>query len=188
MNVKHIDDYLGKSDNRYFGSGYKKTIYKLEKSDICNNEIKNTYSIFYPTDWSKKKGKLNPHLSSVDVIILTLRMFTLYKNHVSFNYHDLMPSEIIIRSSKIPLENLDNIECFLKVKNSNDLVTLNGKIGNMNVQIILNKIKDEGYYNIDGFEDDVQIIKNINFISGEIATSEVMKYRKTEKLNIYLMY
>lgn len=79
--IENIDDYLGDGEYRFFGMGYRRVSYEIENASVNfkkkqgeEHTLTAALSVAYPIDWSKKKsGNLTPHLSSVDVIILTAR-------------------------------------------------------------------------------------------------------------------
>ncbi|MEQ2026718.1 AvrD family protein [Xenorhabdus szentirmaii] len=68
----NADSYLGSSKTRFFSSGYKKVDYEIKDEVILDNEYNSMLTLIYPDDWSiKNKKNLNPHLSSVDVILMS---------------------------------------------------------------------------------------------------------------------
>lgn len=74
-----IDDYLGPSARRFFGSGYRRVNYTVSNVTLTEREtgpagMTAVIGIRYPVDWSSKAtGDLRPHLSTIDVLILAVR-------------------------------------------------------------------------------------------------------------------
>ncbi len=75
IELASIDDYLGPAQQRFFGSGYRRSTYRLHPGTHGDTDLAATVDISYPTDWSRKKAgsDLRPHLSTVDVMILGIR-------------------------------------------------------------------------------------------------------------------
>jgi len=72
VGLANIDEYLGPSEGRFFGSGYRKAEYELGPVRQCGDTFEGLASISYPSGWSQKKAgvDLRPHLSTVDTMIL----------------------------------------------------------------------------------------------------------------------
>lgn len=73
---KNIDDFLGASSGRYFGSGYLRCSHSLHDFEAVskNNlaEFSCSASVSYPEDWSRKaNGNQAAHLSTIDVLELS---------------------------------------------------------------------------------------------------------------------
>lgn len=84
-----IDDYLGAADHRFFGLGYRRVLYDatdltltLRHPDDVKDSLDARLSVAYPRDWSLKKGHdLQPHLSSVDMLILCPQFCEVFLTH-----------------------------------------------------------------------------------------------------------
>jgi len=79
-----IDNVLGAYEKRFFGAGFRRVRQLLNNIFIHNLDGKGVIggqaSIHYPEDWSKK-GKairLEPHLSSIDALVLSAQLCELY--------------------------------------------------------------------------------------------------------------
>ncbi|RZU53801.1 avirulence D protein (AvrD) [Krasilnikovia cinnamomea] len=79
----HVDDYLGPSAERFFGSGYKRVSQRItglawipEPDLPAGGEAEVTY----PDDWSSKSHSLADavHLSTIDALVLSLRLVETY--------------------------------------------------------------------------------------------------------------
>ncbi|HEU4408578.1 MAG TPA: AvrD family protein [Polyangiaceae bacterium] len=77
-----IDDILGDSQKRFFGAGYRQVRQHVRDVRVDAGAAKSvhaTASIVYPAAWSKKKDReLQPHLSSVDAIVIGAQMCDAY--------------------------------------------------------------------------------------------------------------
>ena len=75
-----IDDYLGPSEGRFFGGGYRRARYQVDGIVVTPHGPAAgsvaTVSIGYPADWSRKARSvdLRPHLSTVDMLVLGLQL------------------------------------------------------------------------------------------------------------------
>lgn len=81
LRLASIDDYLGPSGSRFFGSGYRRVRYRIrdivtDDTERCPRWIRAKAGVFYPPDWSTKSAgvTLRPHLSTIDALILAVRM------------------------------------------------------------------------------------------------------------------
>ncbi len=78
--LRSIDDYLGPSEGRFFGGGYRRARYQVGDVRITAEGAASgtaaTVSIGYPADWSRKAKSvdLRPHLSTVDMLVLGLQL------------------------------------------------------------------------------------------------------------------
>ncbi|MBE8597630.1 AvrD family protein [Xenorhabdus sp. BG5] len=130
----NADSYLGASESRFFGSGYKKVDYIIKEEKILNNEYKSILTLVYPENWSIKSKKLNPHLSSIDVILMSAYASGKLLNQFDHSYYKI--TSMIIRSSRVPVEKLINIPINIGLNNCEEgVIYLRGKVGNMQVQL-----------------------------------------------------
>ncbi|GAA3765370.1 hypothetical protein GCM10022402_48340 [Salinactinospora qingdaonensis] len=74
---RSIDDYLGPSDTRFFSRGYRRAEHQVSDlrasaTDSSQPQMEATVTVDYPRDWSQKTDQvdLQPHLSSIDMIVL----------------------------------------------------------------------------------------------------------------------
>ena len=79
-----IDDILGDREKRFFSNGFRNVSYSLKNIKITSGstEINAVGSVFYPDNWSVKKDgtQLKPHLSTLDVLLLSLYVNILHIN------------------------------------------------------------------------------------------------------------
>ncbi|MBO1739299.1 AvrD family protein [Leifsonia sp. TF02-11] len=70
-----FDRYLGPASSRYFGSGYRKVAYGIDRIGIHpgRSALSAVGSVGYPVDWSVKDGRQSrAHLSTIDGVTLAL--------------------------------------------------------------------------------------------------------------------
>lgn len=72
---RRLEHYLGPSAQRYFGGGYRRTVYALGRFGVQaegeTRGVATSAQVIYPTDWSFKDGVARqPHLSTVDALVL----------------------------------------------------------------------------------------------------------------------
>jgi hypothetical protein len=83
--VNHIDDYLGSSAQRYFGSGHRRVSQRIsglawipaeDGTASPRLEARGTAEIMYPAAWSSKSNSTtgSAHVSTIDALALSLRM------------------------------------------------------------------------------------------------------------------
>jgi hypothetical protein len=82
-----VDAYLGPHEKRFFGKGYKRAQQRLTDISLVSGPGEKGFargraSVSYPSDWSKKGDRHQPpHLSSIDVLLLTGEIADLYLTH-----------------------------------------------------------------------------------------------------------
>ncbi|AGB83998.1 AvrD [Serratia sp. FGI94] len=126
--IENIDDYLGDGEHRFFGMGYRRVSYEIENISVSfkkkqgdEHKLTADLSVTYPVDWSKKKsGNLTPHLSSVDVIILTARFCEVMLSQC-YLYSPSENARTWIKNIKLKAgtsaqEDLENIPVVMKMK------------------------------------------------------------------------
>lgn len=113
----NIDEFLGPSDSRYFGSGYRRIRHHIRDIDMdCEaGRFSASIGIEYPQDWSKKgeRGDLRPHLSTVDILVSAIQLcdaFLLCRFGFSFEHErQLWLHHIGIKSARTAHEDLSDI-------------------------------------------------------------------------------
>lgn len=113
----NIDEFLGPSDSRYFGSGYRRIRHHIRDIDMdCEaGKFSASIGIEYPQDWSKKgeRGDLRPHLSTVDILVSAIQLcdaFLLCRFGFSFEHErQLWLHHIGIKSARTAHEDLSDI-------------------------------------------------------------------------------
>lgn len=177
--IADADAYLGPSGNRFFSSGYKRVSYDIADESARDNGYASSFKIIYPEDWSVKKNKLRPHLSSIDVMLMSARACgKILSTRNNFNFEI---SCITIRASKKPIEELDYIKIsFDVISESENTLFFSGKVGNMsvNLEVIRHEEHDlqlSPAFNIEGFKHSVQSIKNIRIKSKFESEALVIK-------------
>ncbi|PHM64145.1 syringolide biosynthetic protein AvrD1 [Xenorhabdus stockiae] len=131
----NADSYLGASKSRFFSSGYKKVDYIIKEENILSNEYQSTLTLVYPDDWSiKSKKNLNPHLSSIDVILMSFYASGKLLNQLEHSYYKI--TSMIIRASRVPVEKLIDIPISISLNHYGEgVIYLRGKVGNMQSQL-----------------------------------------------------
>ncbi|MFC4032354.1 AvrD family protein [Streptomyces polygonati] len=98
-----VDDYLGPSESRFFGSGYRRVGYTISDTVLVGTggtggtgasgasgasggagpSVRARAGISYPPDWSTKAegDELRPHLSTIDALILAVRFAEFLARH-----------------------------------------------------------------------------------------------------------
>lgn len=81
-----ITQHLGPNRDRYFAEGFKRVAHALTDLEIRPSDGRGTIRAFaeltYPENWSQKAtGRLRPHLSSVDALILSVELADAYLTH-----------------------------------------------------------------------------------------------------------
>lgn len=73
-----IDDLLGPSESRFFGSGYRRVGQRLNAAVLGRGapDAERRGSVLYPVDWSVKQqaAKLAPHLSTIDALLFAAQL------------------------------------------------------------------------------------------------------------------
>ncbi|ENV48739.1 hypothetical protein P255_02737 [Acinetobacter brisouii CIP 110357] len=144
---KDVDEFLGDKKTRYFGAGYLNSnhaIYDFSSESDDQNILK--FSCFgrvvLPQTWSiKGNGSQKPHLSTIDIIELSLLTFdhliqTVYSNLPKISYKSLI-YKMIIRAGKSPVESdFDQINIHGSMdKIDQETKALNLDISNMRIEI-----------------------------------------------------
>jgi hypothetical protein len=87
LHLDSVDDYLGPAASRFFGAGYRRVKYTMPDVAVngCGDDhrcLRSHVAVVYPADWSRKRAgiDLRPHLSTVDVLILAVRLAELQLN------------------------------------------------------------------------------------------------------------
>jgi hypothetical protein len=87
LRLDSVDDYLGTAASRFFGAGYRRVKYTMQDVAVngCADDhrcLRSHVAVVYPADWSRKKAAidLRPHLSTLDVLILAVRLAELHLN------------------------------------------------------------------------------------------------------------
>ncbi|MCK2240022.1 MULTISPECIES: AvrD family protein [unclassified Crossiella] len=94
LHLPTIEDYLGPATTRYFGDGHKRTrhhLHTITLSPAMPCTITATAAVDYPSDWSRKDQiDQPPHLSTIDVIILAVRLAEIHlTQHDGLSPHQL---------------------------------------------------------------------------------------------------
>lgn len=119
-----IDELLGPSAGRFFGSGYKRVGQQISRLGWVplgsgersgRRQVVGEATVVYPPDWSRKTGspRLVPHLSSIDALALALRLVEAFLA----DGYGLDPAEVsrawlrryVMRSGAQPQLDLDDV-------------------------------------------------------------------------------
>ncbi|MBI1759673.1 MAG: hypothetical protein HYR62_10710 [Actinobacteria bacterium] len=114
---KSIDDYLGSGETRFFASGYRRAQYQV--ADIVlvpagdpGPSVVAMVSVRYPADWSTKadRSDLRPHLSTVDMLVLSVQLSEAHLSHSYGLDPDLRKTmwlrKVSLRAGSAPQEDL----------------------------------------------------------------------------------
>jgi hypothetical protein len=81
LRYRSVDDVLGPSENRFFGTGYKRVRHEITdvvvSGDGAGGGVTRACArLAYPGDWSRKEpqGGLRPHLSTVDALVIAVQL------------------------------------------------------------------------------------------------------------------
>jgi putative uncharacterized protein mmyD len=143
---QHIDDFLGNSQSRFFGNGYKLTNPLLKETllsettdGILSLESIRQLQVSAGQDWSKKANEVQrPHLSTVDAIVLIAKcLYSALSDEASQNSTRNRLGKIDVRqleilSGKEPLEydSHSNFPVLLQLDRSAPHPNFSGTIGN----------------------------------------------------------
>lgn len=186
-----IEEIIGDSSNRYFGDGYKKVEYNIQSMNISQSKVKALFNIYYPSNWSIKKSiPTIPHLSTLDSVIISLKMITeflkyKFKYSVSLSYFFVEFLEV--KAGNYLNENLNNINATLEFDEDKFLFcgkisefSVNTKLSHLSLHEKLTDSNNDYYYN--GFKNKTSFVNNIdldivnNKIKAEINNNFSGKY------------
>jgi len=126
-----VDDFLGPSASRFFGSGYRRIGEHIGGLSLVtgpdgHGSVKGTARVVFPADWSvKRQGGVRPHLSTIDALVFAARLAELYLTAA----YGLGPEErsrmwlrrVDIRAGSAPTETeLDNLAVSAALKSTDD--------------------------------------------------------------------
>jgi hypothetical protein len=114
---RSIDDYLGPSDNRFFGRGYRRAGHYVEDVVVTPADgeragTRASVSVAYPDDWSTKASRtdLRPHLSTVDTLVLGVQLSEAYLTYAcgldDAQRRAMRLRKVTLRAGGEPQENL----------------------------------------------------------------------------------
>ena len=149
-----IDDCLGQAAKRYFGEGFKKVTQQVTDVSVGLADgtgfVHAKASLDYPADWSQKSDgvMLQPHMSSVDVLLIGIQLCELYLTHA----YSLGPAQrrkmwlrrFTMRAgphAQLDLTNIDTRACHIQVRTAPD--TLCGHVSIFDCVIGTMKIRCE---------------------------------------------
>ena len=130
--IRSIDEYLGPSSQRFFGSGYKRSTYHIQPH-MDDDKLSASVDVSYPTDWSLKgkESDLRPHLSTVDVMILGVRSTeTLLRNVLGLTPNQVelaTMQKLVIRAGTRPEESLEGLQLSAEIKNTDTTSNSDGQ-------------------------------------------------------------
>lgn len=115
MSGDGFEQVLGPAVRRYFGGGYRRTLYRLHEVHVAGSRAEGSAHVEYPDMWSTKSSSthLVPHLSTIDAAILAARMMEIILECVCGLDSDQVGRAWIrslsIRSGNAPVEALDRV-------------------------------------------------------------------------------
>ncbi|WP_087018731.1 AvrD family protein [Thaumasiovibrio subtropicus] len=194
----HIDDILGPSSSRYFGEGFKRTVYAPQVNYRQDN-AEGHVQIRYRTDWSKKKTTKprNPHLSTVDAILIAGQIAStlLQKKHRLSKSHcqQVWLRSITINAGQLAEEDLDAVPVhteLLATREDTDslfgfLSQFKTRLGTMEIDLCLDHTLDsdplnqvnEGQYFTQGYLDRLCDISGITPAEDNLSVTGDLRLR-----------
>ncbi|WP_026122737.1 AvrD family protein [Nocardiopsis halotolerans] len=122
--LNSIDDYLGPAGERFFGAGYRRSVYSFSTPVVTDEGFRATVDVNYPADWSKKDvgDDLTPHLSTIDVMVIGARCAeTLLERKFGLSEDDIGAAwirKVVIRAGTSPQEDLVGVPLTATVSKS----------------------------------------------------------------------
>lgn len=116
-----IDDYLGPSHGRFFGSGFRRATYRVDDVVVKagggdQDGAQATVNVAYPADWSRKVDNvdLRPHLSTMDMFVLGAALGEAHLTH-AYGLDDAMRQlawlrKVTLRAGTVPQEDLTDLD------------------------------------------------------------------------------
>ena len=133
-----VDALLGDHRQRYFGDGHKRTLYNVV-------EIDDTLfgSITHSGTWSSKsQQEVQPHLSTLDGVILASLLAEKYLEGIGELPNHYFLTKFEIKSGMKPIENLNQIPLVLKSSiTENDETVFKITVLDMKVSVTFRKIE-----------------------------------------------
>jgi hypothetical protein len=77
LHLSSVDEYLGPSSSRFFGSGYRRVTYRFGdlRFESSTSHVHGIAGADYPEDWSRKAhSNTRPHLSTIDALVFATRL------------------------------------------------------------------------------------------------------------------
>lgn len=139
--MANVDALLGDHRQRYFGDGHKRTLYGVTKIDD------NLFgSISHSGTWSSKsQQEVQPHLSTLDGVILASLLAEKYLESIGEDSSSYFLTKFEIKSGMKPIENLNEIPLILKSSvTENDYALFNVLILDMKVSVTFKNIDSSG--------------------------------------------
>jgi hypothetical protein len=133
-----IEDFLGPSDNRFFGAGFKRVDYDWTEKYRSPGETAGTITLRYPDDWSRKQAdlKLPPHLSTIDALVIAVGMAEHLLIELGLPVDASWIKKASIKAGTRPIEDLDSIAAtMLADKNEDGDYSFLADIGSMRVTL-----------------------------------------------------
>lgn len=136
--MANVDALLGDHRQRYFGDGHKRTLYGI--SEIDHNLFG---SISHSGTWSSKsQQEVQPHLSTLDGVILACLLAEKYLEEIGESPNHYFLTKFEIKSGMKPIENLNKIPLVLKSTiTEDDYTAFNALILDMKVNVTFKKIE-----------------------------------------------
>ena len=192
---KEIDEVLGDKNTRYFGAGYIHSAHDIynfcaETEDLETLKLSCLGKVVLPQMWSiKNNGSQTPHLSTIDIIELSLLTFDRLIqsiHHLAICYKKLI-QKMVIRAGKSPIESdFDKIEITgVMSKLSSNMNVLHLTISNMSIEIIYKN--DSSYMEPSEFVDYFKTPLEINDVMinvDELKASALVINKRTLNENI----
>lgn len=181
--LKNIDDALGPREERYFGNGYLGVVHSFRDLHVIPNIDGFGFAcrgkVTFPEVWSKKGGEQRkPHLTTIDVIELTLVCLSALAQHVLSNADvdgaSVEKIEIIAGASPVESE-LDDIEITGDASYDGELDTVQVllDIANMKVVVSLKPGRNVGTPTVSTVKLPVTISEIVTHMKPSVASGAV---------------
>ncbi|NWN87076.1 MAG: hypothetical protein HLX51_00815 [Micrococcaceae bacterium] len=140
----HIEEFLGPAEDRYFAQGYRSVNYSLHSvKETKSGYAEAVVNISYPPRWSaghRREVNTEPHLSSVDAVILPLKLLESVSSAEGLNaLSSFRVSSIELKAGSGPWLGLGTVPISLSFKYDNGSLYSKAMVGNIRVGITLDK-------------------------------------------------
>lgn len=145
-NLTPIETLLGPASERYFGSGHARVTHSIKDIMICplRLELEAIGKACYPSDWSLNVdgSQREPHLSSIDAIVLVILSFELLAKSHSLDLRDLRISQLRLRSGASPC-NPSFVPISVRAQsNADNRVVLDCQAGSIRMEVGIDNCSD----------------------------------------------
>ncbi|USS90820.1 AvrD family protein [Fructilactobacillus carniphilus] len=183
-----IDNILGNYEYRYFGNGYKKISHYIKKLKFLDKTHYTACAkVSRCSTWSSKNSiQQNQHLTSIDAIDITNKIFSL----ILFNENKKTENYILyyfeIKTGTIPVENIEDIHVEGTIENHESDYYLFLRIGDMKIESRFLNYGDGFFNEFNEYKNITNYIENIEFDGDSSLTCKYIPESNLGKTNVYL--